>query len=83
MAQNSDVLEEREFSSADFTEFLTFSYYLILLEECKQCSSLSYNCCSWMAFGTGIFREMKMCPECGAYKQAALSNKISTVMSEV
>lgn len=42
-----------------------------------------YSCCSWMAFGTGIFLKMKMYPECGAYKLAALNNKISTVMGEI
>ena len=56
IAQNSDVLERREFSSADLAEFLTFLYYLILLEECKQCSSVRIAVAAGWPLGLGFLK---------------------------
>lgn len=83
IAQNSDVLQRREISSEDLAGFFTFLYYLVLLKECKQCSSVSIAVAAGWPLGLGFFKKMKLYPECDAYKLSALNNKISTMMGEV
>lgn len=55
-AQNSDPFaKERTFFPVDLTECLTFLYYLILLEECKQCPSNSIAVAAEWPLGLGFF----------------------------